>query len=140
MRDSPAPGNACISLVTNGYQQMGSPAGRLGSNCRGSPGVLELPLARFHELAEVDSVLDDVAAAHGRVLVIEGAPGLGKTVLLGETARRAAARGFSVGSVRARAPQRELPGFSLRTALERLDGRRPSDDLERELSRAGRFR
>jgi DNA-binding CsgD family transcriptional regulator len=92
-----------------------------------------LPLAHFHELAEVDSVLADAAAGRGRLLLIEGAPGLGKTALLEEAARRAAARGFRIGRARARSQQRDLPGSFLGAAIEQLDRRPPGDDLEREL-------
>ncbi|WP_433058025.1 BTAD domain-containing putative transcriptional regulator [Dactylosporangium sp. CS-033363] len=50
-------------------------------------------VGRDRELAVVDEVL----AARGRVVVVEGVAGIGKSALLDEVARRAAAQGFAVG-------------------------------------------
>ncbi|WP_433217406.1 BTAD domain-containing putative transcriptional regulator [Dactylosporangium sp. CS-047395] len=57
---------------------------------RGGATVL---VGRDRELAVVDEVL----AARGRVVVVEGVAGIGKSALLDEVARRAAGRGFTVG-------------------------------------------
>jgi DNA-binding CsgD family transcriptional regulator len=57
---------------------------------RGAAPLLE----RGAELEVIDGVLDDVAEGDGRLLLIEGPAGIGKTQLLWETRRRAAERGL----------------------------------------------
>jgi DNA-binding CsgD family transcriptional regulator len=55
---------------------------------------------RERELGEIERAIDEVAAGAGRVLVVEGPAGIGKTRLL-ESARDAAhAHGFAVASAR----------------------------------------
>lgn len=51
-------------------------------------------LERDSELARIAEALDSAAAGNGRVLVIEGLAGIGKTRLVGETRDLARARGF----------------------------------------------
>lgn len=51
-------------------------------------------LERDTELARIAEALDSAAAGHGRVLVIEGLAGIGKTRLVRETRELAHARGF----------------------------------------------
>jgi DNA-binding CsgD family transcriptional regulator len=55
-----------------------------------APQILE----RDTELARIAEALDSAAAGHGRVLVIEGLAGIGKTRLVRETRELARARGF----------------------------------------------
>ncbi|MFI2710496.1 AAA family ATPase [Micromonospora sp. NPDC018662] len=55
-----------------------------------------LTVGRSAELARVDAALDDLVAGRGGILRIEGGPGLGKSHLVGELSRRAAARGHPV--------------------------------------------
>ena len=52
---------------------------------------------RDAELGVVDDALDRAASGAGAVVVVEGGPGLGKSRLLAEAARRARRRGFGVG-------------------------------------------
>jgi DNA-binding CsgD family transcriptional regulator len=51
-------------------------------------------LERDGELALIASLLDEVAAGSGRILVIEGGPGIGKSALLWEARRLAGEQGF----------------------------------------------
>jgi DNA-binding CsgD family transcriptional regulator len=53
-------------------------------------------LERERELEAIDSLLDGAAAGAGRLLVIAGEPGIGKTALAGAAAARARERGFTV--------------------------------------------
>src|SRR5450755_326810 len=51
-------------------------------------------VGRERELAELRAALDDVNAGRGRLFVLSGEPGIGKTRLAEEIAREAAARGM----------------------------------------------
>ena len=51
-------------------------------------------LERAGELKEIDGALRDATARVGRVLFVEGPPGIGKTELLDEARRRAQRRGM----------------------------------------------
>ena len=53
-------------------------------------------LERQTEVEALRRSLDDAAAGRGRVVVVEAAPGLGKTTLLRHTRDLAGARGFRV--------------------------------------------
>lgn len=58
-------------------------------------------LDRDWELGRLDDLLGDAEREGGRLLTIESPPGIGKTSLLAEAKRRAAARGFTVIDARA---------------------------------------
>ena len=53
-------------------------------------------VGRERELAELRAVLDDACAGHGRLLLLSGEPGIGKTRLAEEISHDAAARGMRV--------------------------------------------
>jgi tRNA A37 threonylcarbamoyladenosine biosynthesis protein TsaE len=55
---------------------------------------------RESELSQLDALLSDARRSHGRVMLIQGAAGIGKTRLVQEAGRRAAAGGMSVVSPR----------------------------------------
>src|SRR5215470_18680217 len=63
-----------------------------GARPRRTPVLLE----RERELSEVDRLIGTSLAGEGRLLVIQGRPGLGKSALLAELRSRAAHRGMSV--------------------------------------------
>jgi DNA-binding CsgD family transcriptional regulator len=85
-----------------------------------------LPLVeREHGLAELDALAYDAVRGEGRILLIEGAAGVGKTRLLHEARRIAGDRGVSVLSARAGELERDF-GFGvirqlLEPVLARLD-------------------
>jgi DNA-binding CsgD family transcriptional regulator len=55
-------------------------------------------VGRARELAEVDAALADVRSGHGRLLLISGPPGIGKSLLAEEAQRRAADLGLTVAA------------------------------------------
>ena len=57
-------------------------------------------VGRDHELSQLGSGLDLAAAGHGSMWLLAGAPGVGKSRLLFELARRARGRGFRVATGR----------------------------------------
>src|SRR5437764_12961771 len=58
--------------------------------------AVRMLVERDRELAKVDGLLTRVTAESGTTLLIEGAPGIGKTALLAEVQSRAAGAGFRV--------------------------------------------
>lgn len=62
---------------------------------RGAPDTAPLPrlVGRDTQLASLHRALDDAAAARGGVVIVSGEPGIGKTHLVAEFARRATAQG-----------------------------------------------
>jgi DNA-binding CsgD family transcriptional regulator len=75
--------------------QRGVPAVSTEDLLRGEPPVIGM-LEREGELAELDRALAAAAAGDGRLLVIEGPPGIGKTALLTHLGRRARDREATV--------------------------------------------
>jgi DNA-binding CsgD family transcriptional regulator/tetratricopeptide (TPR) repeat protein len=69
------------------------------------------------EIDAIESALEQAAQGRGRVLLIEGHRGVGKSTVLTETARRAGARGFTVASGRGRSGEHAAPGSTLRQAI-----------------------
>jgi len=93
-------------------------AGEKGAS-RGPGGVRTSPLiGRSAELAELDGALDRLAAGRPWFVQIVGEPGIGKSRLLQELARRASARGFLVLSGRAAEFEQDLPFAMLRDACD----------------------
>lgn len=91
---------------------------------------------REHELSVIAGALDQVAVSGGRVVVVEGPAGIGKTSLL-EAARRAAqAGGFAIGSARGSELELEYAWGVVRQLLEpRLRGM-PAEARKRTLAGA----
>jgi DNA-binding SARP family transcriptional activator len=54
-------------------------------------------IGREDELAQIDATLDALDHGHAGVIIVTGEPGVGKTALLEELARRAASLGLAVG-------------------------------------------
>jgi len=72
----------------------------------------------------------------GGVVLVEGEPGIGRSLLLREAAGMAAGEGFSLAAGEADRLGRALPFFALRTALGEPFARLIADDPERDLSDA----
>lgn len=66
-------------------------------------------LERSRELTELDAAIAAAFAGAGRIVVLEGAGGLGKTLLLSHAAQHAEERGMTVLRARGGELERELP-------------------------------
>ena len=77
-------------------------------------------LERANELAEFDRVLRAARAAAGTALLVEGAAGIGKTVLLAAASERARADGMRVLSARGHELERSYPYTLVRQLFEPL--------------------
>ncbi|MDQ4118269.1 MAG: ATP-binding protein, partial [Actinomycetota bacterium] len=75
-------------------------------------------VGRASELAEIDGVVERVDAGVEAGLVVSGAPGIGKTRLLGELVARAEARGWLVLDGRATEFEQDEPFAVFRDALD----------------------
>jgi DNA-binding CsgD family transcriptional regulator len=74
-------------------------------------------VGRDQELARLHGLLGETAAGAGAAVVVEGAPGSGKSALLSLTAREARRRGFHVLCGAADELGRDVPLLALREAL-----------------------
>ena len=72
---------------------------------------------RAAERQTVDTLLDRAAAGAGGVLLVDGEPGTGKSLLLHEGERAAEGRGFSLATGAADQLGQTIPFFTLLTAL-----------------------
>lgn len=82
------------------------------------PGPSAEPLERDAELAALQRALDDGLAARGRVVLVEGPAGIGKSRLLAAARERAAASGLRTLSARGSELERHAPLGVLRELLE----------------------
>lgn len=76
-------------------------------------------LDRVAELDRLSSLLDDVAAGGGRLLVVEGQPGIGKTALLRAAHLEATDRGMAVLSARGGPLEQDFAFGLIRQLFER---------------------
>src|SRR4051812_36272511 len=95
-----------------------------------TPGDL---VEREREIAALAELLDAVPAGEGHVAWIEGPAGIGKSTLLAEARRRAAAAGTQVLAARGSELEREFPFGVVRQLFEAL----VSDPERREHALAG---
>src|SRR5918997_5645678 len=72
-------------------------------------GKVDLLVGRTRELGVLDRVLDDTSAGSPNTVFVTGEPGIGKTHVLAELARRANGRGYLVLEGRAAEFEHELP-------------------------------
>src|SRR5688572_32314905 len=77
-------------------------------------------LERDRELEQLAGLADAAAAGRGRVLVVEGPPGIGKTRLLDALRTEAAGRDMAVLAARASELDREFPLGVVRQLFEPL--------------------
>jgi DNA-binding CsgD family transcriptional regulator len=74
-----------------------------------TPSPAEIPLERERELAELSAAVTAAMSGSGRIVLVEGAPGLGKTLLLSLAAREAQERGVTVLRARGGELERQFP-------------------------------
>lgn len=92
-------------------------------------------LEREHELGSIRRWLAEAATGHGRVVLLRGGAGLGKSALLARAAGLAETRGMDVMSARGSELEREMPFGVARALLEpRI---RRMDESERTCVLAG---
>ena len=103
--------------------------------------LAEQLVGRAEELGGLDDALAELAQGRSVAIELVGEPGIGKTRLLAELARRAEERGHLVLSGRAAELERDLPFWVFVDALdEYLQGLEPrrleflGDDARAELS------
>jgi DNA-binding CsgD family transcriptional regulator len=89
-------------------------------------------IGRSSELDRVTGVLEEVPHGPGRLVLIEGEAGIGKTAFLQEVLRRAEARGFQVFTAGVGELDRDLPFGAMATALQ--IGRGSADPSRREIA------
>lgn len=101
-------------------------------------GVHDL-LERDSELAFVERLIGDAEKGAGRVAVIEGSAGMGKTTVLAAARERAAAAGVDVLHARASELEAELAFGVVRQLFEGLLARTPEEERAELLAGAARL-
>ena len=96
----------------------------------------EVICGREPERRVVRDLLRRAEKGVGGVVLVEGEPGTGKSLLLRETVGEAAGQGFSLAAGAADQLGRALPFFALRAALGEPFARLTASDPERDLSDA----
>jgi DNA-binding CsgD family transcriptional regulator len=87
---------------------------------------MDVLLEREVELAEIDVAVAAAAAGAGRVLLIEGEPGIGKTALLREIRRAAGATGLTALAARGHELERDFGFGVVRQLFERVAREQPA--------------
>jgi DNA-binding CsgD family transcriptional regulator len=107
------------------------------------PGAPERLLEREAELQRVNALLEEAGRGRGAVVVVEGAPGIGKSELLGAVRRHAEGRGFAVLGARGSEFEADMAFGVARQLLEPMlraasgaDRRRLLDGVARMGARA----
>ncbi|HET8631311.1 MAG TPA: AAA family ATPase [Thermomicrobiales bacterium] len=112
------PSGAPTAPTTAAAAERGAPASR---PLRDGLGRLHLPcVGREGELAELVSHLDAARAGQGRLVLLHGEPGIGKSRLLEEFGRLAASRGARALTARCYELERDLPYAPIADALGRF--------------------
>jgi AAA ATPase domain len=93
-------------------------------------------LEREHEIERIRAAIRAVGQRAGRVTVIEGAAGMGKSKLLAHTREHAATRGLRVLSARATELEQGFPYGVIRQLFERTIAEADTDQRERWLTGA----
>lgn len=98
--------------------------------------VAEL-VGREQQVAALQAALTEVAAGHGRIVLVAGEPGIGKTRLAEEGARRAVHGGFGVAWGRCSEEQGAPPFWPWAQVLSGLLAGMPSEQLRAVLGSDG---
>jgi DNA-binding CsgD family transcriptional regulator len=93
-------------------------------------------LEREAEIAALDEAIRSALSGNGSVVLIEGSAGIGKTLLLEETSRRATGSGMRVVSARAAVLERDFGFGVVRQLFEPIVGRAPPQARHRLLAGA----
>ena len=93
-------------------------------------GVHDALVGRASELGVIDRELDGIARGRAQAIAFVGEPGVGKSALIGETCRRAAAAGLTVLAGRGTEFEREVPFGTLVSALDGPFAERGAEWLE----------
>ncbi|WP_158894747.1 helix-turn-helix transcriptional regulator [Streptomyces lydicamycinicus] len=89
---------------------------------------------RSGELKALRAAMDATLGGHGEAVMIEGAPGIGKTSLLAEAKRLAVSAGFQVAGARGSELESDFPFGVVRQIFEPLLARMTAEDRQRILS------
>ncbi len=89
--------------------QTGNHAPGSSARSRVRPPRIEVPLERARELTALDETIAAASAGAGRVVLLEGAGGIGKTLLLAHAIQRAQASGVTVLRARGGELERQFP-------------------------------
>ena len=111
-----------------------SPGGRTRTAPRARYAGDEDMCGRAPERRIVGDLLRRARQGAGGVVLVEGEPGVGKSLLLREAVGEAAGQGFSLAAGAADQLGRALPFFALRAALGEPFARFTANDPERDLS------
>ncbi len=121
-----SPGPALVALyerlLRDDGQQPSAPAPPAAPAAPAARRAASSFVEREREVALLDSLLADAMAGAGRAVLVEGPPGIGKTRLLAEARRRAAASGARVLNARAGELEREFPYGVVRQLFEAAIG------------------
>jgi DNA-binding CsgD family transcriptional regulator len=93
-------------------------------------------LEREGEIGQASKLIDSLGGGEGRLLLVEGAGGIGKTQMLQAIREAARERGARTLSARASELERQSPFNAVRTLLEPSVARAPPDERERLLAGA----
>lgn len=89
--------------------ESGSPEPRAPARARSPHHPAEVPLERVRELATLEETIAVAVGGAGRVVLLEGAGGIGKTLLLSHAILRAQASGMTVLRARGGELERQFP-------------------------------
>jgi DNA-binding CsgD family transcriptional regulator len=112
---------------------------RIGSDSRVPLAVTRPIVEREREFAALDRCLALAQGGAGQLLVLEGAAGIGKTLLLAEACARAARRGFRVLAARGSELEREFAFGVVRQLLEPPLAKATREEREAMLAGAARL-
>lgn len=89
---------------------------------------------RSGELRVLRAAMEATHGGHGEAVMIEGAPGIGKTSLLAEAKRMAVSAGFQVAGARGSEFESDFPFGVVRQLFEPILARMDAEDAQRILS------